>query len=110
MRAGAMILVSLLLAPVARAQSLRVTAAGVPESVCLPPGIELVCAVGYPADRCGPHVAALARELAAHPLDQLGSWTFALAPSAGWADLVRSLGGDPVSPAFSVLDRRVTVL
>jgi hypothetical protein len=40
----------------------------------------------------------------------LGAWSFVLVPADDWKNLVRSLGGDPVSPAFSMLEQRVTLL
>jgi hypothetical protein len=95
---------------IAQAQTLRVVSVAVETTEDLPGGIELFCAQDYEAETCKLHVAALARELASYPLDELGEWTFALASSGAWGDLVRSLGGDPMSPAFSVLERRITVL
>jgi hypothetical protein len=43
-------------------------------------------------------------------LDDLGTWSFVLVPADDWKTLVRSLGGDPVSPAFSILEQRMTVI
>ena len=40
----------------------------------------------------------------------LGTWSFVLVPADDWKALVRGQGGDPVSPAFSMLDQRVTLL
>ena len=40
----------------------------------------------------------------------LGAWSFVLIPADDWKALVRGQGGDPVSPAFSLLDQRMTLL
>jgi hypothetical protein len=40
----------------------------------------------------------------------LGSWSFVLVPPDDWKALVRGHGGEPMSPAFSMLDLRVTLL
>ena len=48
--------------------------------------------------------------MAPYPLTQLGTWSFVLVPADGWKALVGRQGGDPVSPAFSILDQRVTLL
>jgi hypothetical protein len=52
----------------------------------------------------------LRQALAPYPLEQLGSWSFVLVPADDWKALLQRLGGDPVSPAFSMLDQRMTVL
>lgn len=113
MRFVKLMIATLFWLPAARAQVLRVVPVPLDavEGASEPLGeIELVCSESYAAESCRLHAAALARELARQPHDGLGRWTFALAPSEGWSELVRSFGGDPRSPAFSVLDRRVTVL
>lgn len=103
------LIAGLLWVSTAHAQTLRVMSVAVETTEDLP-GIEFFCAQDYEAEACKLHVAALARALARYPLAELGEWTFALASSGAWGDLVRSLGGDPMSPAFSVLERRITVL
>jgi hypothetical protein len=37
-------------------------------------------------------------------------WSFALVPSYKWKDLVRSLGGSADSPAFTIFEKRTTVM
>ena len=53
---------------------------------------------------------ALRQELSPYPTQLLGAWSFVLVPADDWKALVRGQGGDPVSPAFSMLDQRVTLL
>jgi hypothetical protein len=51
----------------------------------------------------------LAKVLHRYPTTRLGNWNFVLASSEHWQQIVKSLGGDPKSPAFSELVARVTV-
>ena len=53
---------------------------------------------------------ALRQAMATYPTQLLGAWSFVLVPADDWKALVRGQGGDPVSPAFSMLDQRVTLL
>ena len=48
--------------------------------------------------------------MAAYPVQLLGTWSFVLVPADDWKALVRGQGGDAVSPAFSMLDQRMTLL
>ena len=48
--------------------------------------------------------------LLAYPLERLGMWSFVLVPSYKWKDLVRVLGGSTDSPAFTIFERRTTVM
>ena len=48
--------------------------------------------------------------MAQQPMQLLGSWSFVLVPADDWKTLVRGQGGDLVSPAFSMLEQRVTLL
>jgi hypothetical protein len=54
--------------------------------------------------------SALRQALAPYPIQLLGPWSFVLVPADDWKALVRGQGGDLVSPAFSMLDQRVTML
>ena len=72
--------------------------------------IQFLCTQEYDHNHCLQDTATLQHALAPYTLDQLGSWSFLLVPSDGWKDLVRALGGDPVSPAFSIVDQRITVI
>jgi hypothetical protein len=94
----------------AQAQSLRVVPVTIRTNDAFPKAIQFFCAHGYSHKDCKEDVARLRRELARYPVDQLGQWSFVLVPSGAWKDLTLSLGGDPDSPAFSVIERRSTVL
>ena len=48
--------------------------------------------------------------MAPYPIQLLRTWSFVLVPADDWKALVRGQGGDPVSPAFSMLDQRITLL
>ena len=54
------------------------------------------------------HVLSLRRVLAHYPIEQLGTWSFVLIPSADWRDLVRDIK-NPGSPALTEIERRTTV-
>jgi len=75
-----------------------------------PKGIQFFCTRDYDHQHCPQDAAALQHALAPYSLDPLGAWSFVLVPSYSWKYLVRSLGGSPVSPAFSILDQHITVL
>lgn len=53
---------------------------------------------------------ALRQAMTPYPVQLLGPWSFVLVPADGRKALVCGQGGDPVSPAFSMLDQRVTLL
>ncbi len=90
------------------AQTLRIRDVMVSEPG-LPRTVNFSCTADYNAVQCVHDVKTLQHELARYPLDGLGRWSFVLAPSDHWAELVAKLKGNPVSPAFSVLDQGTTV-
>ena len=64
----------------------------------------------YDRAECVKDATALRQAMASYPVQLLGEWSFVLVPSGDWKALVRGQSGDPVSPAFSMLDQRVTLL
>jgi hypothetical protein len=67
------------------------------------------CTVDYDKGECVRDALTLAETLKAYPVDRLGEWQFVIASRESWAKIVRELGGDPGSPAFTVMDARVMV-
>jgi hypothetical protein len=68
----------------------------------------LVCNTGYSVQQCHEQMGALRPLLDKYGADRLGGWTWVLVRSDDWKALQRLHGMDPDSPAFTVLDRRVT--
>jgi hypothetical protein len=93
----------------AAGQTLRVISVHLNDSQ-LPQQVEFFCTQKYDRPACVNDTLALRRALALYSLQRLGAWSFVLVPADDWRTLVRSLGGAPESPAFSILDDRVTVL
>jgi len=75
-----------------------------------PPTIHFFCGNGYDKDECLKDIAALRKAIAPYPLQLLGDWSYYLVMAGDWKPLVRSYGGDSVSPAFTLLLGRATVL
>jgi hypothetical protein len=94
----------------AQTQTLRVVPVRLDATVSIPKTIQFFCTQDYDREACLKDSIALRHALAPYPLDQLGAWTFVLAPSAEWKNLIRSLGGNPTSPAFSIIEQGTTVL
>jgi hypothetical protein len=67
-----------------------------------------VCNTGYSPQQCHEQMGALRPLLDKYGADRLGGWTWVLVKSDDWKTLQRLHGMDPDSPAFTVLDRRVT--
>ena len=76
----------------------------------IPRSITFSCTTSYAAPRCVADCNALAKVLTKYPIETLGDWRFVLANSDRWAEIMSALGGHQKSPAFSVLESRVTVL
>ena len=72
--------------------------------------VTISCTTDYNPTQCLASANALAKLLHRYPTTRLGNWNFVLASSEHWQQIVKSLGGDPKSPAFSELVARVTVL
>jgi hypothetical protein len=75
-----------------------------------PNSIQFLCSEKYDKAECVKEATAVRQVLATYPTELLGAWSFVLVPADDWKALVRGQGGDPVSPAFSMLDQRVTLL
>lgn len=71
---------------------------------------QFLCTEQYDRQDCTRHIATLNRELAKYREHVLGPWQFVLIPETDWAAVVRGLHHDPGTPAFTILDARVTVL
>jgi hypothetical protein len=93
----------------AKAQTIRVFPIQVRMDDCFPKTIELFCSQNYDQRKCKMHTATLLRELRRYPVEKLGQWSFVLASTEEWRDMVRSLAGKPGSPAFTIVERRTTV-
>jgi hypothetical protein len=72
--------------------------------------VTISCTTDYSPTQCLASANALAKVLQRYPTTRLGDWNFVLASSEHWQQIIKSLGGDPESPAFSELVARVTVL
>jgi hypothetical protein len=72
--------------------------------------VTISCTTDYNPTRCLASASALAKVLQRYPIGRLGDWKFVLAGSEHWQQIVKSLGGDPESPAFTEFAARVTVL
>jgi hypothetical protein len=72
--------------------------------------IHFFCSEGYDKDECLHDVAALRKALAPYPLRLLGEWSFYLVLAPAWKPLAQRHGGPAVSPAFSLLLGRATVM
>ena len=72
--------------------------------------IHFFCSQGYDQQECLRDVTALRKALAPYPLQLLGEWSFYLVLAPDWKPLARNHGGPAVSPAFSLLLGRATVM
>jgi hypothetical protein len=72
--------------------------------------IQFFCTQDYDRHASLKDSIALRLALAPYPLDQLGAWSYVLVPSGDWTNLVHGLGGDPTSPAFSIVEQGTTVV
>ena len=94
----------------AQPQNLKMIAVRFPANGATPNTIQFLCSQKYDKTECVKDATALRKAIAPYPLQLLGAWSFVLVPADDWKALVRSQGGDPVSPAFSMLDQRATLL
>jgi hypothetical protein len=105
------ILISVLLAAcAAQTQTLTLVTVRIPANGSTPSEVQFQCRQDYDRTECVKDATALHQAMAPYPTQLLGSWSFVLVPADGWKTLVRGQGGDPVSPAFSMLDQRMTLL
>jgi hypothetical protein len=75
-----------------------------------PATIHFFCSQGYDTEDCRHDVAALRKALQPYSLKLLGEWSFYLVLAPDWKPLARGHGGPAVSPAFSLLLGRATVM
>ena len=66
------------------------------------------CNTGYVLDACLQQIATLKQVVAKGPTDALGEWTWVLVRSEDWKPLMKTVGLDQDSPAFTCLEKRTT--
>ena len=95
----------------AQTQTLQVVPVHLDATVPIPKTIQFFCTEDYDRRACVNDSLALRHALASYPLERLGTWSFVLVPADDWRDLRE---GHPqwnsVSPAFSVIEIRTTVI
>jgi hypothetical protein len=94
----------------AETQNLKMIAVRFPANGSTPNTIQFLCSQKYDRTVCVKDATALRQAMMSYPVQLLGQWSFVLVPADDWKPLVRGQGGDPVSPAFSMLEQRVTLL
>ena len=75
-----------------------------------PTGQRLICNTGYKVPECLQQLNTLRVILDHYHAEKLGTWTWVLVKSEDWKPIVRRLGGNTDSPAFSVVEKRQTFL
>ena len=68
------------------------------------------CNTGYSQGACQVQVTRLRQTLGNFELAALGEWEWILVRSDDWARILRRVGRDPDSPAFTILEQRRTFL
>jgi hypothetical protein len=81
-----------------------------PELMDGAPRLQFFCNTGYSLESCHAHLAALRRVLSTVDVATLGEWTWVLVRSEDWKPILRRVGRDPDSPAFTILEKRQTFL
>jgi len=105
------LLIAILLATCpSQSQSLRVVPVHLDAAVPIPKRIQFFCTQDYNRQACLNDSVALRASLSRYPLDRIGTWSYVLFPADNWKALVGSLGGNPVSPAFSIIEQRMTMI
>jgi hypothetical protein len=94
----------------AQTQTLRVVPVHLEGTGQATKSVQFFCTQDYDRYDCRQHALELRRALMTYPLERLGMWSFVLAPSYKWKDLVRALGGSSDSPAFTIFEQRTTVM
>jgi hypothetical protein len=94
----------------AQTQTLKLVAVRFPATSSTPNAVQFLCSQKYDRAECVKDATALRQAIAPYPVELLGAWSFVLVPADDWKALVRGQSGDPVSPAFSMLDQRMTLL
>ncbi len=70
------------------------------------PTFHFSCDTGYNQAACTEQVNQLGGILVRMDLSPLGDWTWVLVRSQDWKPILRSVGRDPKSPAFTILEKR----
>lgn len=70
------------------------------------PTFHFICDSGYNQADCTAQVNQLGGILVRMDLSPLGDWTWVLVRSQDWRPILRRVGRDPKSPAFTILDKR----
>jgi hypothetical protein len=94
----------------AQTQTLRVVPVHLDATGLIPKTIQFLCTQDYDQQACVNDSLVLRHALAPYPLERLGTWSFVLVPADDWRALVRGLRGNPVSPAFSIIEQGTTVV
>ena len=94
----------------AQTQTLQVVPVHLDANVPIPKTIQFFCTKDYDKQSCVNDSLALRHALASYPLERLRTWSFVLVPADDWSSIVRGLRGNPVSPAFSIIEMRTTVV
>jgi len=94
----------------AQTQNLMIVPAPVMPDSTISKNIQFLCTQHFEQAECVKDATALRQAMVRYPMQLLGTWAFVVVPADDWKALVRSQGGDPVSPAFSMLDQRATLL
>lgn len=74
------------------------------------PRMSFYCNTGYSPGACQAQVARLRQALGNFELAGLGDWEWILVRSDDWARILRRVGRDADSPAFTILEQRRTFL
>src|SRR5215472_993151 len=74
------------------------------------PNLHFHCDVGYTVIDCEAQLRRLRDVLTPLELTRLGEWTWILVRSDDWKPILRRVGRDPDSPAFTILEKRQTFL
>lgn len=104
-------LIAILLATcTSQSQTLRVVSVYLDATVPTPKTVQFFCTQDYDQQACLKDSLALRASLSTYPLSRIGTWSYVLVPADNWKALLGSLGGNPVSPAFSIIEQRMTVI
>src|SRR5215469_11274465 len=102
------LLVVLVAAGAAQTQNLKMLSVRFPANGSTPNSVQFLCSQKYDRTECIRDATALHAAMAQYPVQLLGDWSFVLVPAYDWKAVVRGQNGDPISPAFSMLDQRAT--
>ena len=94
----------------AQTQTLGIVPVHLDATISIPKTIRFFCTQHYERHTCVNDSLALRHALASYPSERLGTWSFVLVPADSWRTLVHGLRLNPVSPALSIIDQRITLL